>query len=210
MERARDEYLDMVTPGEKPSGKEIKYDQKYLWTMTEDDATTATATMTDDECSDDEEEDNWKWMEEIALGLEAPTLWSGERVSGHNKAQHRRQNKATRIESQESQPEQSYWSSHKGQFKMPAEERQGLSEWKGSMCPSNLALHHPAAEKLLQYATGGCPCNTGKPWTKEEIWAAVERGPHECHMYRRWRKMLSSSWRGRLQKKCEWDNPRSS
>jgi hypothetical protein len=46
------------------------------------------------------------------------------------------------------------------------------------MCPSNLALHHPAAAKLLQYATGGCPCNTGKPWTKSQMWAAVERGPH--------------------------------
>eukprot|EP00956_Cyclotella_meneghiniana_P020902 scaffold37455_cov102-Cyclotella_meneghiniana.AAC.1 len=79
MERARDEYLDMVTPGEKPSGKEIKYDQKYLWTMTEDDATTTTAPMTDDEYSDDEEEENWRYMEEIARGLEAPTLWSGER-----------------------------------------------------------------------------------------------------------------------------------
>ena len=47
------------------------------------------------------------------------------------------------------------------------------------MCLSNLALHHQAAKKLLQYATGGCPCNnTGKPWTKEAILAAVEQGPH--------------------------------
>lgn len=46
------------------------------------------------------------------------------------------------------------------------------------MCPRNLALHHPVADKLLQFATGGCPCITGKPWTKEEAWAEVERGPH--------------------------------
>ena len=46
------------------------------------------------------------------------------------------------------------------------------------MWPQKLALRHPAAAKLLQYATGGCPCKTGKEWTKEEIWEAVERGPH--------------------------------
>jgi hypothetical protein len=46
------------------------------------------------------------------------------------------------------------------------------------MCPQDLALHHPAADKLLQYVVGSCPTNTGKPWTKEMMWAAVERGPH--------------------------------
>ena len=53
-----------------------------------------------------------------------------------------------------------------------------LEEWRNQMCPKNLALDHPAAGKLLKYATGGCPANTGKPWTKEMIHAAVERGPH--------------------------------
>jgi hypothetical protein len=42
----------------------------------------------------------------------------------------------------------------------------------------NLALNHPAAETLLRYATGGCPCNTGKPWTKERLHETVKRGPH--------------------------------
>eukprot|EP00956_Cyclotella_meneghiniana_P042622 scaffold248725_cov109-Cyclotella_meneghiniana.AAC.1 len=157
---------------------DIQYDQHYLWSHISDEATARTAEMTDDDLSDDEEEDNWQWMESIALGLEPPTLWSGERVSGANKAQHRRQNKLNRIEKQEKQREQSYWTTHEGKFRLPTESKQGLSEWKGSMCPSNLALHHPAAKKLLQYATGGCPCNTGKPWTKDEMWAAVERGPH--------------------------------
>lgn len=58
------------------------------------------------------------------------------------------------------------------------EEKEELKEWRNMMCPRGLALHHPAAAKLLQYATGGCPTNTGKNWTKEQIWAAVERGPH--------------------------------
>eukprot|EP00956_Cyclotella_meneghiniana_P026592 scaffold57877_cov41-Cyclotella_meneghiniana.AAC.3 len=178
MERARDEYLEMVSPKETMKKGDIQYDQHYLWSHMSDEATASTADMTDDDLSDDKEEENWQWMESIALGLEPSTLWSGERVSGANKAQHRRQNKLNRIEKQEKQREQSYWTTHEGKFSLPMESKQGLSEWKGSMCPSNLALHHPAAKKLLQYATGGCPCNTGKPWTKDEIWAAVERGPH--------------------------------
>ncbi len=46
------------------------------------------------------------------------------------------------------------------------------------MCPSRLALYHPAAVTLLEYATGGCPTNTGKPWTPTQMQAAIDRGPH--------------------------------
>ena len=46
------------------------------------------------------------------------------------------------------------------------------------MKPEGLARHHPAADTLLQYATGGCPCNTGQPWTVEQMQAAIDRGPH--------------------------------
>eukprot|EP00956_Cyclotella_meneghiniana_P024897 scaffold50778_cov74-Cyclotella_meneghiniana.AAC.1 len=110
-------------------------------------------------------------------GLEPPKLASGERINGSNKKQHRRENKRKRIQKQEEQPEQTYWSKHEGKFEMP-EPKQGVDEWKGGMCPQGLALHHPAAGALLEYATQGCPCNTGKDWTKEQLWAAVERGPH--------------------------------
>ena len=47
------------------------------------------------------------------------------------------------------------------------------------MCPSGLAVHHPAYETLLKYATEGRPVKTGRNWTKEEIHAAVMRVPHE-------------------------------
>ena len=47
------------------------------------------------------------------------------------------------------------------------------------MCPSVLAVHHPAYETLKIYAMEGCPVNTGRNWTKEEIHVAVIRGPHE-------------------------------
>jgi hypothetical protein len=46
------------------------------------------------------------------------------------------------------------------------------------MCPTGRALQHPAAKLLKDWATIGCPTKTGKPWSKTEIWEAVERGPH--------------------------------
>jgi hypothetical protein len=30
----------------------------------------------------------------------------------------------------------------------------------------------------MEWATFSCPTKTGQPWTKEEMWAAVDRGPH--------------------------------
>jgi hypothetical protein len=32
---------------------------------------------------------------------------------------------------------------------------------------------------LQEWYQIGCPTRTGQPWTKEEIWEAVERGPHQ-------------------------------
>jgi hypothetical protein len=46
------------------------------------------------------------------------------------------------------------------------------------MCPSGLALCHPVADLLHEWATYGCPTNTGMPWTAEQMQAAVNRGPH--------------------------------
>ncbi len=47
------------------------------------------------------------------------------------------------------------------------------------MCPSGLALCHPAADLLTKWATYGCSTtNTGTPWTLQQMQAAVERGPH--------------------------------
>ena len=50
------------------------------------------------------------------------------------------------------------------------------------MHPSGLALHHPAADRLLQYATKGCPAETGQDWTMDMIQAAIDRGPHKSAM----------------------------
>ena len=50
---------------------------------------------------------------------------------------------------------------------------------RNNMCPSGLAVRQPAYETLKRYATEGCPVKTGRNWTKEDINAAVMRGPHE-------------------------------
>jgi hypothetical protein len=47
------------------------------------------------------------------------------------------------------------------------------------MCPNGRALEHPAAKKLEKWAMFGCPTRTGKPWSKNDMWEAVARGPHQ-------------------------------
>ena len=50
------------------------------------------------------------------------------------------------------------------------------------MCPVGLALHHPAADHLLEYATGGCPVKTGQRWSKRMMEEAITNGAHKSAM----------------------------
>jgi hypothetical protein len=108
-------------------------------------------------------------------GLRPPQLADGSRVNGENKRQLKRENKTRRIEKQINQEPVSHWATYEGNFTLPPE-LEGIDEWEGQMCPSGLALHHPAAATLLEYATGGCPTNTGNPWTKQQMREAVKKG----------------------------------
>jgi hypothetical protein len=47
------------------------------------------------------------------------------------------------------------------------------------MCPAGLAMMHPAAEMLMDWATFGCPTKTGEPWSQSELKEAIARGPHQ-------------------------------
>jgi hypothetical protein len=67
---------------------------------------------------------------------------------------------------------------YKGEFEIPSP-LSPLDSYRGQMCPSNMALHHPAASLLKDWATYGCPTRTDRPWTKEEMQEAVDRGPHQ-------------------------------
>lgn len=50
--------------------------------------------------------------------------------------------------------------------------------YKGSMCLLGLAMLHPAADTLLDYAMKGCPAKAGRPLTLEETEAVITKGPH--------------------------------
>jgi hypothetical protein len=50
------------------------------------------------------------------------------------------------------------------------------------MCPAGIATAHPAGAVLTEWAHMGCPTKTGNPWTKAEMWEAVERGPHQSSL----------------------------
>jgi hypothetical protein len=49
---------------------------------------------------------------------------------------------------------------------------------RNSMCLMGQALQHPVASLLSNWAQLGCGTKTGHPWTKEQMWEAVEWGPH--------------------------------
>jgi hypothetical protein len=71
----------------------------------------------------------------------------------------------------------SYRATHEGQFNIPTP-KAAPKQYRGQMCPSGLALDHPAAQLLLDYAHGGCPVNTAlvicyADWSRHEymIWS---------------------------------------
>ena len=70
-----------------------------------------------------------------------------------------------------------FWLTHEGNTKVDPEG--GVrGDYRGQMCPTGLALDHPAANVLLDYAKGVCPVNSGQPWTLEMMEAAIDKGPH--------------------------------
>jgi hypothetical protein len=111
-------------------------------------------------------------------GLEPPRLEAtGGRVTGADTPKHRIENKRRRRALLATQQPQTFWRVYQGEFDLP-EPVAPLDTHRGEMCPAGLALHHPAADLLKEWATYGCPTQTGKPWTREEMQAAIERGPH--------------------------------
>ena len=115
---------------------------------------------------------------QLMEGLKPPTLdATGSLVSGKDIEKLRPQNKRTRHTLQDQQQHNSMWTTHTGTTVLPPSSP--LPErWRGGMCPSGIATSHPAGELLSEWATMGCPTHTGRNWTTEELWEAVERGPH--------------------------------
>lgn len=114
------------------------------------------------------------------LGLLPPRLATNAPVTGASTEILRKENKARRCLRQQLQPlEPEYLSVHGGRGVLPPDLNHVVAPHRNNMCPSGLALRHPAAPALLRYATNGCPVKTGKPWTSDEMQAAIDRGPHK-------------------------------
>ena len=111
-------------------------------------------------------------------GLRPPRLNNTHSVTGATTPRLRIENKQRRRKQQAGQPKQQWWTTYQGTFAMPSPRTDPLPTYRNNMCPRGLALHHPAAERLLEYASTGCPTHTGAPWTIDQMRAAIERGPH--------------------------------
>ena len=114
-------------------------------------------------------------------GLNQPRLQSSNSmVLGKAKKQMRRKNKQRPQALRADQTLISPWTQHQGLVDtITPTDHTACPPHQNSMCPNGLALQHPAAELLHEWATfGWCPTHTGTPWTKEEMWEAVTRGLH--------------------------------
>jgi len=112
-------------------------------------------------------------------GLEPPSLDStGGVVTGTDTPKHRIKNKRRGKATLANQALKSQWTIYQGEFELPVPPTP-LEMHRGEMCPSGLALLHPVADLLKEWATYGCPTNTGTHWMHEQMQAAVDRGPHQ-------------------------------
>ncbi len=113
-------------------------------------------------------------------GLDQPRLEdTNEEVTGEGKHKLRTQNKKHKQRLKAAQRGHSQWTEHMG--KVPYDSTplpRSRGDYRNFMCPTGRALNHPAADILRKWATFGCPTRTGRNWTKDEMWEAVERGPH--------------------------------
>jgi hypothetical protein len=102
----------------------------------------------------------------------------GKEATGLLQNKLRQQSKQLLMLWQKLQKINTYWTKHMGMFFIP-DDIPPLATYKNKMRSKGLALHHPATQILEEYTNYGCPTQTGKPWTKQEMWEAVARGPHQ-------------------------------
>ena len=112
-------------------------------------------------------------------GLQPPILeQTGGLLTGAETDKLRLQNRRRRHALQEQQVPATLWSTHTGQASLPPRQERPL-EYRNEMCPAGIATSHPVGELLSEWSQLGCPTKTGRPWSKEEMWEAVARGPHQ-------------------------------
>jgi hypothetical protein len=116
------------------------------------------------------------------LGLQAPTLaTAGNLVTAAETDKLRLQNKRWRQSLQDQQLPTSMCSTHTGVKTLPTTHER-LTNYCNEMCPAGIAMSHPAGKLLAKWSQLGCPTKTGRSWSKEDIWVAVERGLHQSSL----------------------------
>ena len=106
---------------------------------------------------------------------------TGKIATGATTTQLRKQNKLLRNNILREQPINCQWTRHEGDTTLDAahwELRTNTADDR-EMAPQGLAQKHEAAELLADWEKFGCPTQTGRNWTVEEIQAAIDRGPHK-------------------------------
>jgi hypothetical protein len=113
-------------------------------------------------------------------GLNPPRLVrNGAAVSGKDRDQLHKENKRRRHNLKATRDYTVQWMAYEGAGMPIARTDHALQRpHRNSMCPMGQALQHPAASLLSNWAQLGYPTKTGHPWTKEQMWEAVEWGPH--------------------------------
>ena len=121
-----------------------------------------------------------KNLKDKYAGLQQPRLnKSNAPVTGKTKKRLRREARTRRHLEQAAQPlQQTQWITHNGSFVIPTPSRRA-QKLTSKMCPSGLALDHPAGKRLEDWAKFGCPTKTGTPWSHYEIEEAIAHGPHK-------------------------------
>ena len=79
-----------------------------------------------------------------------------------------KERKRLRLELQERrQGVTDYWSTHEGKGTQRPTERVYPEGFTGQMYPTGRAAEHPMGPTLKEWATKGCPVDTGEQWTWE-------------------------------------------
>ena len=108
-------------------------------------------------------------------GLAPPTLEDpNKEVTGDDRKQLRKQNKQRKQRLKAEQALNSQWTEDKGAVSYESTPLPRTREpYHNSMCPTGRALSHPTANTLHEWATFGCPTQTGwkygRQWNKVHI-----------------------------------------
>ena len=144
-------------------------------------------------------------------GLDQPRLRAtGVVTMSINKKKLRAENQCQRQAMQWAQSKPMLWMHYTGNVVLPqGADDKSRPAHKSSMCPAGLALYHPAAEMLLDWAKFGCPMQTGKPWAILEMEEAIARGPHQSALTPEAREHFAAEIKEKVRSKqarvVEWD-----